>query len=32
MRSPLLLAAGILLVVAGAALVLFRMWPPDMEP
>src|SRR6266487_4757661 len=31
MRSPLLLAAGILLVVAAAALVLFRAWPPDME-
>jgi hypothetical protein len=31
-RSPLLLVTGIFLVVAAAALILLRMWPPDLEP
>jgi LPXTG-motif cell wall-anchored protein len=30
MRSPLLLTIGLLLLLGGAALVLFRRWPRDL--
>jgi hypothetical protein len=32
MRNPLLVVAGILLLFAGAALVLFRAWSPTSAP
>jgi hypothetical protein len=32
MRAPVLVAVGILLLFAAAALVLFRAWPPDIRP
>ena len=31
-RQPVLLAAGILLMLAAGALLTRRMWPPDMRP